>query len=230
MAQKPHQPEHRTEHRPATPPLPREAMPPRQPLSPKNGKSAAEVDERVASPITVTVANPTPPTNVSCVATGSPPTSSADAALFAPAGAPGSLTAIAAPIAGGSGPVAEATGTVVVDNSKPGAVSVTVMGNYTNTPNQSHPSSQPPPTLPVITSLSPASTPGDGATVALIVNGTGFEEASVIHIGGVTEVTTFVSATRLEALNAVAGTAPGTIPVTVVTGGTASAPVNWTFT
>jgi hypothetical protein len=188
----------------------------------------AKVDERAASPVTVTVRNPTPPTNIACVTTGSPPVSPADAALFAGAGVPGSTTTLAAPT-GGSGPAPEATGTVVVD-TKPGATSITVMGAYTNTPNASHPSSQAPPVLPVITSLSPASTPGDGATVALVVNGTGFEEASVIHIGGVTEVTTFVSTTRLEALNAVAGTAPGTIPVTVVTGGTASAPVNWTFT
>ena len=139
-------------------------------------------EQFAASGLTVTVSNPTPPTNIPYVATGSPPiggvafgppntppTLTGDAALVPPAGvspkigpsgtAPaGSLTAVAAP-SGGSGPAPEATGSVVVVTA-PGSVpaaptqSISVMGSYTTTPNASHASSQAPVTLPTITACS----------------------------------------------------------------------------
>jgi hypothetical protein len=200
----------------------------------------AEVTPLAASGLTVTVANPTPPTNIPYVTTGSPPVISADAALVPAAGVspkwgpggvspPGSITAIAAP-SGGSGPAPEATGSVVVDNSKPGAVSLTVMGNYTNNPNASHPSSQAPATPPTITALAPASTPGTGGTMALTVTGTGFQQNSIIAVGGVAQTTNYVSPTTLEAPNAPKRSSAGTSPVTVVTNGTPTAATNWTFT
>lgn len=112
-------------------------------------------EQFAASGLTVTVANPTPPTNIAYVATGSPPVVGAvfnsstpntppvlsgDAALFPLAGVspkigPASpipagalaVTALAAPT-GGSGPAPEATGSVVV---------VTAPGSRPECPTQS---------------------------------------------------------------------------------------------
>jgi len=199
----------------------------------------AEVNPLAASGLTVTVANPTPPTNISYVTTGSPPISSADAALVPAAGVSppvgpaspneaGSPTAIAAPT-GGSGPAPEATGTVVVDNDPNNTQSITVMGNYTNTPNASHPSSQAPVTPPTITALAPNNIAGTGGSGALTVTGTGFQQNSIIAVGGIAQQTNFVNATTLEAPNAPHRNSAGTTPVTVVTNGTPSAASNWTF-
>ena len=129
----------------------------------------------------------------------------------------------------------EATGSVVVvtapglGNTVP-TQSVSVMGGYTNAPNATHPSALAPATLPTITGLVPATTAGTGGTMNLTVNGTGFQENSVVYVGGVANATNFVSSTQLQALNAPKRTSAGTTPITVVTGGTATAPTNWTFT
>jgi hypothetical protein len=237
-----------------------------------------ERDERDApeqfagSPLTVTAANPTPPTNISYVAYGTPPvagvtfnnnaapTLSGDAALFPPAGESppvnqgspaanaGSITAIAAPIGGSGGTgvpggnvagttasvpdkraTAEAAGTVLINNTNPLAVSISTGLPYTVTPNASHPSSQSPGTV-TITGLVPASTQGSGGTMTLTVNGTGFEEESIVNINGVPNATQYNSATQLQAENAPKKTSAGTWPVTVVTNGVASAASTWTFT
>jgi hypothetical protein len=210
----------------------------------------------LGSGYTVTVANPTPPTNVSDVACGTPPhftatykgdgwhkanalvsdqvTFTDDLALFAGAGAPGSLTAIAAPIAGGSGPVAEATGTVVVVTA-PGSVTaaptqaISVQGNFTATPNASHPSAQAPAVLPTIASLTPSAPVGNGGSVDLVVAGAGFRPDSVVYVAGVPQITQFVSTTSLHVSNAPKRTSAGTSAIVVFTGGTQTAVSTWTF-
>lgn len=181
------------------------------------------------SSLTVTVGNPTPPTNVACVDFGTPPSPADQTAVGA--GAAGPITAIATPIAPTSAPAipAEATGTVVVD-AKPGQTSVTVLGNYTAAPNASHPSSQAPTTLPTITGLAPAAPVSGAGALDLTVTGTGFQPNSVVTVGGVTYVTNYISPTSLKAFNVPKKATSGTLPVTVVTGGTATAATNWTFT
>ena len=185
-------------------------------------------------PLTVTVANPTPPTNLSYNNYGTPPT--APGAPFVDDGVVngvgyGATTAIAAPLSTNppKGPAAEATGTVVIDPDTNNSPSITVMGAYTNTPNASHPSSAAPAVAPTITGLVPASTAASGGDMNLTVNGTGFEPMSKVAISGVPQNTNFVSPTQLQALNAQKRTTAGTLPVTVVTGGVATAATNWTF-
>jgi hypothetical protein len=222
------------------------------------------------NPLTVTAANPTPPTNIGYVSTGTPPvagvafnehappTLTGDAALFPAAGVSppvnagspaqnaGSITAIAAPVGGSGGtgvaggnaagttasvpapqPTSEATGTVVVNSSAPLAESLSVQGAYTVTPNASHPSNWSGTTT--ITGLVPASTPGTGGEMNLTVNGTGFKEESIVNINGVPNATNYISSTQLQAENAPKLSAPGTVPVTVVTNGVTSAASTWTF-
>jgi hypothetical protein len=203
----------------------------------------------VGTGYTVTVANPTPPTNIASVACGTPPTYTMvanlsgrgaptytdDALLFAGAGTPGALTAIATPTAGGSGPTSEATGTVVIVTA-PGSVaaaptqSISVQGAYTTTPNASHPSMAAPGTLPTITLLAPVAPVGTGGTTDLVVTGTGFRPDSVVYVAGIPQITQFVSATSLHVNNAPKRTTAGTSAITVWTGGTGTAATNWTFT
>jgi hypothetical protein len=202
----------------------------------------------LGSSYTVTVANPTPPTNIASVACGTlphftmathpsgrgAPTYTDDLALFAGAGAAGSLTAIATPTAGGSGPTSEATGTVVVVTA-PGSVaaaptqSISVQGNYTTTPNASHVSAQAPVTLPTITALTPSAPVGTGGTTDLVVTGTGFRPDSVVMVAGIAQNTQFVSATSLHVLNAPKRSSAGTTAIVVMTGGTQTAVSTWTF-
>jgi hypothetical protein len=204
----------------------------------------------LGSGYTVTVANPTPPTNISYVACGTPPnftatyggdprsltyrTLSDDLNLMTVAGTPAALTVISSPIGGGSGPVSEATGTVVVVTA-PGSVtaaptqSVSVQGNYTTTPNASHPSAQAPVTLPTIASLTPAAPVGNGGSVDLIVAGAGFRSDSVVMINGIPQITQFVSTTSLHVGNAPKRTSAGTSAIVVMTGGTQTAVSTWTF-
>jgi hypothetical protein len=219
------------------------------------------VDPLAAPPLlgsgyTVTVANPTPPTNISYVACGTPPNYTAtykgdgwhkanalvsdqvtftdDLNLFAGAGTPAALTVISSPIGGGSGPVSEATGTVVVVTA-PGSVtaaptqSISVQGSYTTTPNASHPSMAAPGTPPTITGLLPVAPVGTGGSSSLIVNGTGFRGDSTVNIAGVPYNTQFNSATQLMVLNAPKRSSAGNTAITVVTGGTATAATNWVF-
>jgi hypothetical protein len=210
----------------------------------------------LGSGYTVTVANPTPPTNISYVACGTPPNFTAtykgdgwhkanalvsdqvtftdDLNLMTGAGTPAALTVISSPIGGGSGPVSEATGTVVVVTA-PGSVtaaptqSVSVQGNYTTTPNASHPSAQAPAVLPTIASLTPAAPVGNGGTVDLVVAGAGFRPDSVVLIAGIPQITQFVSTTSLHVSNAPKRTSAGTSAIVVMTGGTQTAVSTWTF-
>jgi hypothetical protein len=197
---------------------------------------------------TVTVANPTPPTNISYVPCGTPPhytmtanpsgrgapTYTDDLNLFAVAGTPAALTVISSPIGGASGPTSEATGTVVIVTA-PGSVAaaptqtVSVQGSYTTTPNASHPSMAAPGTLPTITGLLPVAPVGTGGSSSLTVNGTGFRGDSIVNIAGVPYNTQFNSATQLMVLNAPKRTSAGNTAITVVTGGTATAATNWVF-
>lgn len=230
-----------------------------------NPLDAPNIDPQAAPPqlgsaFTVTVANPTPPTNIADVACGTPPhftaaysganwhkanalvsdqvTFTDDLALMATNAAtvptPGSLTAIATPTAGGSGPTSEATGTVVVVTA-PGSVAaaptqmISVQGNFTATPNASHPSSQAPGTLPTITALAPSAPVGNGGSTDLVVTGTGFRADSVVYVAGIPQITQFVSATSLHVSNAPKRSSAGTSAITVMTGGTATAAATWTF-
>lgn len=181
-------------------------------------------------PLTVTVANPTPPTNYSYNNYGTPPT--APGAAFVDDGAPGATTAIAAPLSVNppKGPAAEATGTVVIDADVNNSPSITVMGAYTNTPNASHPSSAAPTTLPTITAVAPDNIAGTGGTANLTVTGTGFTQQSKVSVSGTPLQTQFNSTTQLLALNAPKRTSAGILSVTVVTGGVGTATSPWTFT
>jgi hypothetical protein len=214
------------------------------------------IDPRAAPPLagstyTVTVANPTPPTNVVSVACGTPPhftmvanpagrgapTYSDDCALMATAAltvpAMGAITAIATPVAGSSGPTSEATGTVVIVTA-PGSVaaaptqSISVQGAYTTTPNASHPSSS---GQPVITSLSPSPTPSGGGTLALTVNGARFTAGSVVTVGGISQTSAVINQALITVAAAPRRATAGITPVRVLTDGVVlSAAVDWVFT
>jgi hypothetical protein len=136
-------------------------------------------------------------------------------------------------VAGGS--AYEGAGTevsVTAPGSRPEAPTIAVsdLGSYTTTPNASHASSLSGSALATITSLSPASTASGTGTIALTVNGTGFTRASVVYVNGVAQTTTYVSSTQLTVAAAPKKATAGTLPVTVVTGGTTTAATNWTFT
>lgn len=182
------------------------------------------------SALTVTVANPTPPTNIAYDVYGTPPTPAS--MTFKDDGVPVAPTVIATPLSvvAPQGTVAEATGSVVIDNDQNNTQSVTVMGTYTNSPNATHPSTQAPTVLPTITALAPNNIAGTGGTATLTVTGTGFTPSSVVNLAGVPQQTNYISATSLSVSNAAKRTSAGNIAVTVVTGGTATAATNWVFT
>jgi hypothetical protein len=192
------------------------------------------------SAITVTPTNPTPPTNLSFLGT-TPPT--APAQLAVDDGTAGSLTVFAAKTASVDNANfpsldAEAKGTEVVftaasTNPNPyGQLqTVSVLGNYTTTPNAQHASSLSPATNPTLTTIAPASSVHGSAAVTLTATGVGFTKQSVIYVNGVRQTTTFVSSTSLTAANVATNPAAGTWPVTVITGGAVTtAPQTWTFT
>jgi hypothetical protein len=222
-------------------------------LSPQELAEALGIDPRAAPALlgtgyTVTVANPTPPTNISYVACGTPPnytmtanpsgrgapTYTDDCSIMGLAGTPAALTVISSPIGGGSGPTSEAGGTVVVV-TVPGSVaaaptqSISVQGAYTTTPNASHPSMQAPGTAATILTLTPTAPVGNGGTTDLVVGGTGFRPDTLILVNGLAMNTQFVSATVIHTLNAPKRTSAGTSAVSVSTAGTVVGPVTWTF-
>ena len=180
------------------------------------------------SELTVTPVGPTPPTNMSFVGQR-PPT--APGLPFVDDGAAGTVTAFAAPT---SGQAHEAAGTeVIVTSTAPNvwnqAVRVSVLGNYTTTPNKDHASAKAPAVAPTITGLVPPSTAGTGGSMALTVNGTGFRPDSQVWVNSQPMTTQYISATQLSAQNAPKRTSAGTWPVVVTTGGTATSATNWTF-
>jgi hypothetical protein len=80
--------------------------------------------------------------------------------------------------------------------------------------------------------LSPSTIASGTNTFALTVTGVGFTKQSVVYINGIPQTTVYVSSTSLTVAAALKKTTAGTLPVTVVTGGsvvTANAP-NMTYT
>jgi len=109
-------------------------------------------------------------------------------------------------------------------------VAVSVMGNYTNTPNASHASCLSNPATATIVSLSAGGANGVGVT-PLTVTGTNFNRASQVYVNGIPQITNYVSATSLTVANAPKKSGgAGNLPVTVVTNGTPTPPTNWVFT
>jgi hypothetical protein len=73
--------------------------------------------------------------------------------------------------------------------------------------------------VPTTTSLSPSSTPAEGAGFTLTVNGTGFVSSSTVNWNGSNRTTTYVSSTQVTAAITAADIATaGTASVTVVNG------------
>jgi hypothetical protein len=195
------------------------------------------------STITVTPISPTPPTNFGSgfqnlghVASGqspnqtTPPPTQAGLA-FMDDGAAGVVTAFAAPA---SGAPHEAAGTeviVVAPGSRPEAPtqSISVLGNWTGSPNGQHASSLTPSVNPALTSIAPDNIAAAAGNQLLTATGTNFTPQSVIYVNGIPQTTTFVSPTSVTATVAKKTTA-GTWPVSVVTGGVTTAPQTWTFT
>ena len=134
----------------------------------------------------------------------------------------------------------EAAGTEVVVTS-PGSVAaaptqqVSVLGNYTTTPNASHASyltGTAGVNTPTTSAASGASNVSGAGTTLLTVTGTNFNRSSVVYVNGVAQTTNYVSATSLTVTNAPKRATAGTLPVTVINGvgGTPSNATNWTFT
>jgi hypothetical protein len=208
---------------------------------------------------TVTVENPTPPTNVPVWWQGTPPTiylaQAADGVTnkyernsYVPAGpwatpapneslegafinAKDSLVAAGRP---------ESFGFETVQASPPltgwpypNTPSAQLRGTgpetYSEFPNQNHPSTLSPAGVTTLVSISPTSTVSGGGTQALTCTGTYFTPQSKIVVNGVTQTTTYVSPTSLTATVTKKATA-GTWPVVVQTAGVNSAPQTWTFT
>ena len=99
-----------------------------------------------------------------------------------------------------------------------------------------------PGTMPTITQLTPASTTAGSSAFQLEVDGANFAADAVINFNGVAQTTTWVSATKVEAMiPASAIMSSGTAPVTVTNPGTpggiygggtqpaTSAPMNFTI-
>ena len=131
--------------------------------------------------------------------------------------------------------------TYTVPNSHPPSPStagllniVTTMGNWTGTPNATHPSSTDvaPAVAPTVSGATAESNVSSAAyaTTVLTVTGTGFRQNSVVLMTDIAQPTTFVSTTSLKVMNAVKKTSAGTVPIKVKTGATTTASVNWTLT
>jgi hypothetical protein len=188
------------------------------------------------SAITVTPENPTPPTNFSTFLGQTPP--NAPTQTVVDDGAAGTLTVFGAnraSIDNANFPSVphEAAGTevvVVAPGSRVEAptVSVSVLGNYTTTPNAQHASSLSPVTNPTLTTLTPATAVSGTGTQGLTVTGTGFTQGCRIWVNNQERSTTFVSATSLSTTFPKSGSA-GTWNVDVKLGGVA-VPSTKTFT
>jgi hypothetical protein len=177
------------------------------------------------------VTNPTGPTPPGMSTSTLPP--------YLDDGTAGALSAFAAP---NSGVASEGAGTeVIVTATSPNPnpigqlTTVSDLGSYTNLitggPNTQHASSLNAAGTSTITSVPAGGVhPSVPTTVSLTITGTNFRRDSVVNIGGVPQVTNYVSATSLTVANAQKLTAAGSTPVTVTTGGVTTAPTNWTFT
>jgi hypothetical protein len=197
------------------------------------------------SALTVTVANPTPPTNFSFVG-NTPPLDPGQAAVDD--GTAGSLVVFAAKTAASSTGGAPGAGISFDHEGKGTEVTVTApgsiaaaptiafsdLGNYASLtnggPNALHASCLSSAGTSTLTSASGASNVSGVGTTLLTVTGTNFRRDSVVSINGIPQTTNFVSATSLTVTNALKRTTAGTLPVTVTTGGVTTASVNWTLT
>lgn len=103
------------------------------------------------------------------------------------------------------------------------------LGNYTEFPNQAHPSTLTPAGVQTFTLLAPDNIASGGGTQLLTCTGTNFTKQSVIVVNGVPQTTTFVSNTSITATVTKKATA-GTWSVYINTGGAQTAPRTWTFT
>jgi hypothetical protein len=206
---------------------------------------------------TVTVENPTPPTNVPVWWQGtpptiylaqapSPPTTLYEKNAYVPAGpwatpapnesaegafinAKDSYTTAGRPESFG----AETSFVGPTSGWPAGAVATTMRGTgpetYSEFANQNHASSLSPANPTTLTSLNPTSTTSGVGQQTQTVTGTNFTAQSKIVVNGVTQVTTYISRTSLSAVVTKRTTA-GTWPVVVNTGGALTAPQTWTFT
>jgi len=169
-------------------------------------------------------------TNTSALASGSGATAGGTEGTYpgAAAGAVPASTSVAH----------EAAGTEVVVTS-PGSQSyaptqqVSVLGNYTTTPNASHASYLTGTAgllLPTITSVSAGGVSGAGTTL-LTVTGTNYTRATRVYVDGVLQTTNYTSPTVVYVTNAPKKATAGNRAITVDNGvGTAqSAATNWVF-
>jgi IPT/TIG domain len=197
------------------------------------------------SALTVTVANPTPPTNFSFVG-NTPPLDPAQPAVDD--GTAGSLVVFAAKTAASSTGGAPGAGISFDHEGKGTEVTVTApgslataptiafsdLGNYTwlgtTPPNAQHASSLSTAGTSTLSAASGASNASGVGTTLLTATGTNFRRDSVITLNGIPQTTNYVSATSLTVTNALKRTTAGTLPVTVTTGGVTTAPTNWVFT
>lgn len=198
------------------------------------------------STLTVTVANPTPPTNFSFVG-NTPPLDAAQPAVDD--GTAGSLIVFAAKTAASSTAGSPGAGISNDHEGKGTEVTVTAPGSVAAAPtiafsdgpvatqatrdagpNASHASTLSSTAVPTLSAASGASNVSGVGTTLLTVTGTNFNRASVVAINGINQTTNFVSATSLTVTNALKRTTAGTLPVTVTSNGVTTAPVNWTLT
>lgn len=181
------------------------------------------------SATTVTPVSPTPPTNFACVGER-PPTTAGLAQLDD--GVAGPLTAFIAPV---SGAAHEGAGTEVLVTS-PGSRAecptqmLSDLGNFTDRPNAQHASSNSFDWTPVLDSIGPTPTPGDGTLVTLSATGNFFNKSSVIYLNEEPLKTSLFSQWNITAPGVAKKTSPGTWKVTVRNGGITTPPIDWVFT
>ena len=191
------------------------------------------------SAITVTVPNPTPPTNFAATFLGQTPPNSPSQTTIDD-GTAGTLTVFAAnraSIDNANFPsvAAEGAGTevvVVAPGSRVEAptVSMSDLGAYTVSPNSQHASSLSPAygSNPTLTSVTPITAASGAGTQLFTVTGTNFTPGCRIWLNNQERTTTFVSATSLTA-TVNKSTSPGTWTVNVRLGGV-PVPSQQTFT
>lgn len=117
---------------------------------------------------------------------------------------------------------------LVMVGAGPAASAATILAG----PNANHASSLSPATNPTLTSLgTTTSASGASGTYSQTVTGVGFTPQSKIWVNGVAQATTYNSSTSLTAPAVTKKTSAGTWPVVVVTGGVVqTAAQTWTFT
>jgi hypothetical protein len=97
-------------------------------------------------------------------------------------------------------------------------------------PNASHASTLSGAAVPTLSAATGADNVSGVGTTVLTVTGTNYNRASVVNISGIPQTTNYVSTTSLTVAKAMKRTTAGTLPVTVVSNGQTTAPVNWTLT